>query len=392
VKIALVVYALNVGGMETVLLQLAAALRRKGCDVAFVVTESVGAWHGLPRQQGIEVHDVLPAAHQSNIGHARRVAQVLAGFDVCLLNHSRFAQGILGLLPPGTCTIAILHNLHPDIFRVGLANPANLDAAVAVGEAVRREAERLAGSTLTVRHIPNGIAMPQVPARAVRDASEPLRLACLGRVEHQQKGVLYLPQIAAGLLQRGVAFSLDVVGDGPDLPQLSAALAAQCPAAAVTLHGSLAQESAMQVLQRCDVLLLPSHFEGQPLVLLEAMARGVVPVASRLEGVTDTVIDHERCGLLAAAGKPDEFAAAIARLGADRDLLTQLSAAARSRVREQFDADVMADRYLALIGELRARPRTRTGRVDKSVLGRGAHLPVAVRQVAVRLLRGAGLA
>jgi glycosyltransferase involved in cell wall biosynthesis len=390
-KIALVVYALNVGGMETVLLQLALSLRRKGCEVAFVVTESVGAWHALPRQHGIEVHDVLAAPHHSRISHARRIARVLRRFDACLLNHARFAQGVLGLLPPATCTIAVLHNLDADIFRVGLANPANLDAAVAVGEAVRREAVRQAGSALAIRHIPNGICMPALVARERRNAGAPLRLVYVGRIEHKQKGVLYLPGIAAGLTARGMPFSLDIVGDGPDLPRLSAAFAAQ-PAPGIRLHGSLDPEGAMRVLESCDVLLLPSHYEGQPLVLLEAMARGVVPVASRLEGTTDTVIEDQRSGLLAGPGKPDEFVAAISRLGAERDLLAQLSAGAVARVRGHFDADTMADRYLALIGELRARPRQRTGRIDAAVLGRGAHLPVAVRRLAVRLLRGAGLA
>lgn len=392
VKIALVVYALNVGGMETVLLQLALSLRRKACDVAFVVTESVGAWHALPREQGFEVHEVLPTPRQSRIGHARRIAHFLAGFDVCLLNHARFAQGVLGLLPPTTCTVAVLHNLDADIFRVGLANAANLDAAVAVGEAVAREAVRHAGTALPIRCIPNGIRMPAALPRERRDAGAPLRLIYLGRIHHKQKGVLYLPDIAAGLMERGCAFSLDVVGDGPDLPTLSPTLAARCPGAAIRLHGSLAPERAMQVLEGCDVLLLPSHFEGQGLVLVEAMARGVVPVASRLAGTTDTVVEDQRSGMLVEVGQPDAFVAAISRLDADRDWLAQLAARAVSRARGNFDADVMADRYLALIGELRARPRQRTGRIDESVLGPGAHLPIAVRQLAVRMLRGAGLA
>ena len=390
-RIALVVYALNVGGMETVLLQLALALRRQGCEVTFVVTEAIGPWHAEPRREGFEVREVLPDPRQSRIRHAQRIAESLRGHDACLLNHARFAQGALGLLPASTCAVAVLHNLDEKIFRVGLANARNLDGAVAVGEAVRREASRHVPATFPLRCIPNGIHLPDPVPRPPRDANAPLRLVYLGRVEHGQKGVLYLPAMAEGLRRQGLAFTLDVVGAGPDLPRLSEALAGQLPSSVLRIHGALAPEQAMQVLASSEVLLLPSHFEGMPLVLLEAMARGVVPVASRLEGITDPVIEEGRSGLLVDVGRVEQFVAAIAGLDADPGRLARLSAGALARAHEQFGADRMAERYLAFLGELRERPSARTGTIDEGVLGPGARLPEGLRAAAVRLLKRMGL-
>ena len=72
---------------------------------------------------------------------------------------------------------------------------------------------------------------------------------------------------------------------------------------------------------------------------------GVVPVATRLAGATDFVIEHAKDGLLCDAPDPDAFAAAISRLHADREELARLSSQAAESVRKRFAIPIVAGLY-----------------------------------------------
>ena len=66
----------------------------------------------------------------------------------------------------------------------------------------------------------------------------------------------------------------------------------------VEMRGSQPIEAVYQAMQAHHVLLLPSIFEGFPLVIVEAQANGCVPVASHLAGITDMAIEDGVSGLL----------------------------------------------------------------------------------------------
>ncbi len=87
-----------------------------------------------------------------------------------------------------------------------------------------------------------------------------------------------------------------------------------------------------------DVLILPTHREGMPTVLLEAAAMQIPVVASRVTGVTDAVLDGET-GLLVEVGLPDSptaFAETVAVYLNNPDLARQYGQQARSRVLADF--------------------------------------------------------
>ena len=84
-----------------------------------------------------------------------------------------------------------------------------------------------------------------------------------------------------------------------------------------------------------DVLVLPSHREGFPNVVLEAYAAGKPVVAARVTGVVDAVVDGET-GLLFAVGDVAALADALARLLANKRLATKLGLAGQERVKQEF--------------------------------------------------------
>jgi glycosyltransferase involved in cell wall biosynthesis len=76
-----------------------------------------------------------------------------------------------------------------------------------------------------------------------------------------------------------------------------------------------------------DIVILPSHQEGLPVVLMEATSVGAAIVATAVGGVPQVIIDG-RNGLIVPPGRPDELVDAVARLCADPELRAALSRAA----------------------------------------------------------------
>jgi glycosyltransferase involved in cell wall biosynthesis len=103
-------------------------------------------------------------------------------------------------------------------------------------------------------------------------------------------------------------------------------------------------EQVLALYQSSDVYVLPSWSEGMPNALLEAMACGLMPVATAISGTTD-VVTHERDGLLAPPGNEAELAAALERAISDEALRASLAAAARQRVLDHFTIEQVARQY-----------------------------------------------
>jgi glycosyltransferase involved in cell wall biosynthesis len=105
------------------------------------------------------------------------------------------------------------------------------------------------------------------------------------------------------------------------------------------------------LLEACDVFVLPSRLEGLGVAALEAMARSRPVIASAVGGLAETVVAEET-GLLVAPGDAAQLAAALARLIADPALARRLGAAGAARVTEHFLARKMVAAYESLYREI----------------------------------------
>lgn len=94
-----------------------------------------------------------------------------------------------------------------------------------------------------------------------------------------------------------------------------------------------------------DIFVLPSIREGMPNALLEAMASETACIASRLEGVTDTIIQHERNGLLVPPGDAPALQAALHYCFEDCGRARALGVEARRTVKEKYELDAAAGQY-----------------------------------------------
>lgn len=104
----------------------------------------------------------------------------------------------------------------------------------------------------------------------------------------------------------------------------------------VILAGAVQDTPAYYAL--ADIVVLPSHREGLPTVVLEAQAAGKPVVGARATGIVD-VVTHERTGLLFPVGNVAALAKALARLISDEAFAHKLALAGQEQVRRNFQQE-----------------------------------------------------
>ena len=192
-----------------------------------------------------------------------------------------------------------------------------------------------------LRVVPNGADLPDLEAerpeaRRLRDQFGAALLkpmwVCVARLE-EQKGHAVLLDALAELHRRDLAFVCVLAGEGSLRAALERRVAELGLTECVAFLGRL--EEAGPILLAADAVVLPSLWEGLPLVLLEALARGRPVVASAVGGVPD-VIEDGVTGRLVPAGDAAALAEALAGFHGRPDAALRLGREGEQRVREGF--------------------------------------------------------
>ncbi len=103
------------------------------------------------------------------------------------------------------------------------------------------------------------------------------------------------------------------------------------------------------ILAASDIFVLPSHFEGLPMSIIEAMLSGLPVVATDIRGPREQVVEGET-GLLVPPATVAPLAAALTRLAGDPALRARMGAAGRARAVALYDEDQVVARTLDLLG------------------------------------------
>jgi glycosyltransferase involved in cell wall biosynthesis len=109
--------------------------------------------------------------------------------------------------------------------------------------------------------------------------------------------------------------------------------------------GFVDKDKLIQLYQDASIYVLPSHYEGLPTVLLEAMACGCPVVATKVSGNID-VISSNKNGILIPPKSPKEMADAISFLLDNDDVRRKFGAAARRTIEERYTWNVISDKML----------------------------------------------
>jgi glycosyltransferase involved in cell wall biosynthesis len=161
----------------------------------------------------------------------------------------------------------------------------------------------------------------------------------VGKLE-PRKGYMTLLQAAPIILQQHPDMQFWFAGHG-DLEGAHAEAKRLGISASVRLLGWTEAGDVARLHQEACVFCLPSHNEGLPMAVLEAMSYGSPVVCTRVGGLADIVVDGEN-GLFATVGDAESTAEKILRLVNDPALAHSIAAAAARRVQESCGVDIVS--------------------------------------------------
>jgi glycosyltransferase involved in cell wall biosynthesis len=221
---------------------------------------------------------------------------ILRGWRAHVVHAHEFQVGVPGIIPAIVSRVPLIMSEHWSALALGELPQEELDRArrrfrrAAVVSPVSHDlGERIKPLTGKTRLIPvsnpvdTGLFTP-----ATRDDRSSLRLLAVGNLT-AIKGHRILIDAMAPLVERYPTVSLDIVGDGDLRQDLEAQAQARGVRSHVRFHGRLSRDAVAQRMRTADVLVLPSLWETQGCVLLEAMSSGLPVVASRVGGTPESV-------------------------------------------------------------------------------------------------------
>jgi glycosyltransferase involved in cell wall biosynthesis len=256
------------------------------------------------------------------------------------------------------------------------------NAVICVSEVLRDRVCELNPAIGEHTHVIHNSSVRQgdVALRRARRA-EKMRLVYTGRLVQYQKRILDFIDLAQALDRTGAPYEITLIGTfsahddtGEEFERLGAAHIAD---GRINLPGRMQRDQILRTLATQDFFVLLSDFEGLPLALVEAMARGCVPVtAESPSGIPEIVTPGEN-GYIVAGRDYDAWAALLCELWQDPRAQLNLSRNARATIRDKFTVERIGAQFDELFrqvaGEIQSgkyeRPRSLNWGGDRSHAG-----------------------
>lgn len=212
----------------------------------------------------------------------------------------------------------------------------------------------LAAGRTPVHLIHHGVELGD-RTRSTRPAGATPRVLAVGRLV-EKKGHETLLLAVRLLCDRGLEFSVRIVGEGPEWPRLQRLVHELRLGDRVVFLGPLSETEVRTEYENADLFALPCRRlpngdqDGLPNVILEAMAHGLPVVSTRLDGIAEAIVDGDS-GLLADQDDPAAFAEHLGHLIEAVELREAIGEAGRSRVAKHFERSANLPRVIEALAE-----------------------------------------
>src|SRR5579863_912095 len=319
VRVVHLVLALNIGGLEKVVYDLARFSDRQRFATQVLCLREIGALREVFEKAGIPVES-LSIHGLGPVGSIRAVARRLGELQPDVLHTHNAAAHIVGAPAAKLSGVPVVvqtrHGMHGMTgWKNRLGNRLatwlthKMVAVSGSAAAVARAVDRIPDARLEI--IRNGVDLnlyrqsegsQRVPAGKAIHAA---------RLDHTTKDQRTLLRAVRLVVDQRPEFKLDIVGDGPD----RSALEALCDELKLRSHVAFLgfRGDVHELLLQADMFVLSSVTEGLPITLLEAMAAGLPVVSTDVGGISELVVRNET-GLLVPPQSPEPLAGAILEL------------------------------------------------------------------------------
>jgi glycosyltransferase involved in cell wall biosynthesis len=364
----------QVGGPAKNLIQMATIGRQPppgvcGLEVAFVTFQRGGApetpFMQAVRKAGLPLH-LLREERRFDLGPLQQLRALAREWQPHVVQthniKSHFFMRIVGL-PRTYPWVAFQHGYTNTDWKdrtYSLVDRWSLPGAhrvVAVCQAFAERLEQDAGvrhERLRVQH--NSVRTFVRPApediAALRDhwkLGNDLAILVVGRLSFEKGHADLIEALPALARQVPHGWRIVLAGDGPERANLETQATRLGVRDKLVLAGH--QQDLRMYYGMADLLALPSHTEGSPNVVLEAMAVGLPMAAAKVGGVPE-ILTHEVDALLLPSRDPQAMAAALARLLTDEPLRQRLGSTAQRLAAERYSPEAKYADRIALYEEL----------------------------------------
>jgi len=363
--------SLNMGGAQKIIYQLASTVSEDGYNHSICSLLQSGPYEKIMRDEGIDL-TVLNSKRRSIIlfplfvydlffllkGLVNIVKKKQIDVLHAHLPDSSLIAIVIGWLT-NTPVVLTVHNNFSlpskrkaplrDAVRTFVTNTIfkRADYIIAVGNDIRDSLFKVLGNKVAIKTVYNGVdylryANPEkldsLQFRQSLSVSDDARLvSMIGRLE-KQKGHVYLIDAVAQLKEKYPDVVFLLVGDGELKEQLVEQAQRLKIADNILFLGN--RDDVPAVLGVSDLFVLPSIYEGIPLVILEAMAAGLPVVATNIAG-TRELIKPGVDGVLAETENSEDIARAIDSVLSDVERSRRMSVLAQTKVKERFTLQQM---------------------------------------------------
>jgi glycosyltransferase involved in cell wall biosynthesis len=338
---------------------LAAILFKKGHNVIMGCSHE----HSVKLSGGID----LPSEKIwiANSGDVRAIAKIAATAvrrksDIIIANAGReYWPAVLAAKMAGTKVIFIRHQVDRlKKITCWLVN-RHVEQVVAVSGAIKEALAESGISPDKIEIIFNATDLKRFnPGTVLReDARKELSLkdddiviGTAGKL-NSGKGIFDLLHAGALLNQKYPSLRLVFVGEGPEKSEL------ELESERLSLHDKVLFTGPRKDMERMyaamDIFVLPSHDEGLPTVVIEAMAMAKPVIATGVGGVPE-IVENEVTGILVPPHDAAALAAAISRYIDDRQFAARVAAEGRKLVERKFSDKAMGDNFERVIRKVGA--------------------------------------
>lgn len=358
----------GIAGSEGHLLRLLPGLAQQGLEVQMLVLEDsrlpVTAFCEMLQTHNVQVECISIHGHLDP-GLPGRLTRRLAALQPDLVHTHLLHADLYGLPAARRASVpyAISSRHNNDAFRhnrlikwINRRAMRHADRVITISHALAQFVKEIEGiadyKVVTVHYgleVPEQAANLRETARVSLGYAEDIPLVgVFGRLV-RQKGIDTLLRAFTTIRRDQPQARLLVVGDGPLRADLEQQVHDLNLGNAVAFTGWLDQ--AHRLMPACDVIVVPSRWEGFGLVTLEAMGYALPLVASRTSALPE-IINDGQTGFLVKPDNPPELAQAVNQLLADPSLARNFGRAGYDRLVTHFSIEKMVDATLKVYTEV----------------------------------------
>lgn len=347
-QLTYLITGLQYGGANVGMLRLLSGLDPEEFDITVVsiVETSDDISESLPDHVTVRR---LNVSGVTDISRLRKLVPMLQGTEVlvCSLFHASVVGVPIARLIGIPHILVWQHNTQPPGYHRYLA----IKTVFRLADRVLADSERVQSYVRSVYRVPEskiavlpiaGIDTETYHPLDMERNSDLTSVGSVGRLT-PQKGFDDLLRCAQRL---GSDFQFHIAGDGSERQRLETSAPEN-----VTFHGTIANKTIPEFLNRNDIYFQPSKREGLCMTVIEAMSCGLPAVASDVGGIPESVIPGTT-GYLCGSGDIACFSTHLEELGSNPELRKSMGTAGRDRVLDQYSQSVLIEKFEQVIQQI----------------------------------------